>query len=274
MDSTCVNASDELCSSVLQFVMNTHQPPDLFTWCVTITASCTVGLTSLSPLILLRFAKDEKLFEKNSRILKYLLSFAVGSLLGDVFLHILPEAWRSVNYHRELTNIQLYKTTDMKAIPVNQQAYFSLGLLVLLGLVTFHIIEIIFAITADDKRRDELDRTDAKLRCRKSCDNQSVIVKNQLINDDNSLSLSARHPSLSKQTMLLNNNIKKPSKISAYLNLFANAIDNFSHGLAVGASFSAGIKIGLLTTFAIIIHEIPHEIGDFAILIRNGFEKW
>ncbi|CAG2105697.1 unnamed protein product, partial [Medioppia subpectinata] len=52
-----------------------------------------------------------------------------------------------------------------------------------------------------------------------------------------------------------------------YLNLLANALDNFSHGLAISTSFMASIKMGLLTTFTIIMHEIPHEFGDFAILL-------
>lgn len=63
-------------------------------------------------------------------------------------------------------------------------------------------------------------------------------------------------------------------EIAGYLNLLANGIDNFTHGLAVAASFLVGTKVGLLTTAAIIIHEIPHEIGDFAILIKSGFSKW
>jgi zinc transporter 13 len=54
----------------------------------------------------------------------------------------------------------------------------------------------------------------------------------------------------------------------------ANMIDNFTHGLAVAGSFSVGIKTGLVTTFAILLHEIPHEIGDFAILLRAGFDRW
>ncbi|KAF0290552.1 Zinc transporter ZIP13 [Amphibalanus amphitrite] len=61
---------------------------------------------------------------------------------------------------------------------------------------------------------------------------------------------------------------------AGYLNLLANSVDNFTHGLAIGGSFLASTRIGLLTTFAILIHEIPHEVGDFAILLKSGFSRW
>ena len=61
--------------------------------------------------------------------------------------------------------------------------------------------------------------------------------------------------------------------MSAYLNLAADFAHNFTDGLAIGASYLAGRDIGLVTTFTILLHEVPHEIGDFAILIQSGYRK-
>jgi zinc transporter 7 len=55
--------------------------------------------------------------------------------------------------------------------------------------------------------------------------------------------------------------------------LIADFLHNFTDGLAIGASFLSGTKLGLSTTFAIFLHEIPHEIGDYAILRQSGFSK-
>lgn len=70
------------------------------------------------------------------------------------------------------------------------------------------------------------------------------------------------------------NDKPKGKHITGYLNLMANCIDNFTHGLAVGGSFLVSFRLGALTTFAILIHEIPHEVGDFAILLKSGFSRW
>uniref|UniRef100_A0A8C9PJ57 Zinc transporter ZIP13 n=1 Tax=Spermophilus dauricus TaxID=99837 RepID=A0A8C9PJ57_SPEDA len=74
--------------------------------------------------------------------------------------------------------------------------------------------------------------------------------------------------------MFLDSKKEGANQVSGYLNLLANTIDNFTHGLAVAASFLVSKKIGLLTTMAILLHEIPHEVGDFAILLRAGFDRW
>lgn len=61
--------------------------------------------------------------------------------------------------------------------------------------------------------------------------------------------------------------------MAGYLNLVADFSHNFTDGLAIGASYLAGHNIGLMTTVAILFHEVPHEIGDFAVLIQSGCSK-
>uniref|UniRef100_A0A183AP87 Peptidase_M50 domain-containing protein n=1 Tax=Echinostoma caproni TaxID=27848 RepID=A0A183AP87_9TREM len=62
--------------------------------------------------------------------------------------------------------------------------------------------------------------------------------------------------------------------IEGYLNLFANVVDNFTHGVAIGGSYLVSLRLGILTTICILVHEVPHEMGDFVILLRNGFTRW
>ena len=58
-----------------------------------------------------------------------------------------------------------------------------------------------------------------------------------------------------------------------YLNLAGDALHNFIDGMVIAASFCSSVKLGLVTTLAIILHEIPQELGDFGVLIYGGFTK-
>ena len=62
-------------------------------------------------------------------------------------------------------------------------------------------------------------------------------------------------------------------KVSGYLNLAADFTHNFTDGLAIGASYLVSRNVGLVTTLTILLHEVPHEIGDFAILVQSGCSK-
>lgn len=52
--------------------------------------------------------------------------------------------------------------------------------------------------------------------------------------------------------------------------LLGDALHNLTDGLAIGAAFSDGFSSGLSTTVAVFCHELPHELGDFAMLLRAG----
>nr|XP_006821024.1 PREDICTED: zinc transporter ZIP13-like [Saccoglossus kowalevskii] len=108
--------------------MNTSSNSRLEVWIYSIVGTIFVGLSGIFPLLIIPFRDDTAKNLSNTPGLGLLLSFAVGGLLGDVFLHLLPEAWShnddSINdltYHRYI------------------------GFWVLSGIITFLILEQTFS---------------------------------------------------------------------------------------------------------------------------------
>ncbi|KAM8934176.1 zinc transporter ZIP10 [Pelodytes ibericus] len=56
----------------------------------------------------------------------------------------------------------------------------------------------------------------------------------------------------------------------AWMVIMGDGMHNFSDGLAIGAAFSAGLPGGISTSVAVFCHELPHELGDFAVLLKAG----
>ncbi len=59
----------------------------------------------------------------------------------------------------------------------------------------------------------------------------------------------------------------------AYTNMIGDTFHNFIDGLVIGASYIVSIPLGIATTVAVILHEIPQEIGDFGVMIHGGFSR-
>jgi zinc and cadmium transporter len=62
-------------------------------------------------------------------------------------------------------------------------------------------------------------------------------------------------------------------KLIGSLIIASDSIHNLIDGMIIGASYLISIEIGIATTVAIILHEIPQEISDFALLIHAGYSK-
>uniref|UniRef100_UPI00398E391E zinc transporter ZIP13 n=1 Tax=Pristiophorus japonicus TaxID=55135 RepID=UPI00398E391E len=206
-----------------------------------------------------------------SRRLKQLLSFAIGGLLGDVFLHLLPEAWAYTCNRNPDGGHSL-----------EQQR--KLGLWVIVGLLAFFVLEKVFP----DKDEDDTEyhkapsQTQKALQNRRSCgdkeikrlQNGKLIPSASTLRNGSCVQLTNGHCCGSTLQLKASAKPVQAIKISGYLNLIANGIDNFTHGLAVAGSFLVSRKVGLTTTLAILLHEVPHEVGDFTILLRAGFDRW
>lgn len=188
-------------------------------------ALVSTGFISLAPnLILFAFpgvAKEGAI--RGSLVLAMGQALAAGGLLGDVFLHTMPEA--------------------------NEQAA---GLWVLAGFSLFLIMDMLIRSLEGD------------------VDHHHSHTNTKTDNDDK--------PATTRSA------ISMMFSSSILLNLTADALHNFTDGLAIGASFATAggnhstwqamlASRGGTATLSILLHEIPHELGDYCILLKNGFTK-
>lgn len=121
------------------------------------------------------------------------ISLAVGALLGDAFIHLIPEA---------LENSA------------------GAGVLIIVGILIFFILEKFLHWHHHGEDRD----------------NAEIHPVGQLI-------------------------------------LFSDGVHNFVDGIIIGVSFVVSVPVGIATVVAVILHEIPQEIGDFAVLLHSGYAK-
>ncbi|XP_033633570.1 zinc transporter ZIP13-like [Asterias rubens] len=269
-------------------------------WVFALLATTLVGMTGIFPLLLPIDVGPATTNKEGAAKFKCLLSFAVGGLLGDVFFHLLPEAWSHVS-------------------PDDHAGQVSIGLWVIFGVFAFLVLEMMFGDNEAEKQNTEnanpqgekpkthdpetyplpnksastsapalgnghiMPKNNSKSRKRrKTQENGDVRSKES---ESNGWNASNRH-ALKHDNNNHNGYMQSVEdhqkveckeskvKVTGYLNLLANFIDNFTHGLAIAGSFLISKKCGILTTAAILLHEVPHEIGDFAILLRSGFDRW
>ncbi|CAD5230829.1 unnamed protein product [Bursaphelenchus okinawaensis] len=175
--------------------------------------------------------------ENSSKKLKVLLALGAGGLLGDAFLHLIPHA---------------------------QMAH---GGWVLGGFFSFFVVEKFVRIVRGEgghghshgPRKDSGEK-------KAQHDKESVSKKDKNSDTEHSEEDEKKHHEQHRAAVEA-----ARLQIAAYLNLTADFMHNFTDSLAIGASFVAGEKV--VTMITVLIHEIPHEIGDFAILVQSGYSK-
>ncbi len=159
-------------------------------WLYTLISVFIVSAISLVGIVIVIVSQK---YLKN--FLLFMISFAAGALLGDVFLHLLPELVAEGHF------------TAMSSIYI------------LFGILFFFILEKI---------------------------------------------LHWRHCHLSAT--------KSHTHPLAFMNLVGDTVHNFIDGILIAASYMLSIPVGIATTIAVIMHEIPQEMGDFGVLLHSGMK--
>ncbi|XP_049607373.1 zinc transporter Slc39a7 [Syngnathus scovelli] len=200
-------------------------------------------LISAAPYLILFLIPVQSNSDQHQNLLKVLLSFASGGLLGDAFLHLIPHALTPHSHHGANTQTAEKSHGHGHSHGVAHDNVMSVGLWVLGGIVAFLIVEKFVRFMKGGHSHGHSHGVKEK-----DSDGEEKAPKKKV---EESADI----------------------KVSGYLNLAADFTHNFTDGLAIGASFLVNPAVGAITTVTILLHEVPHEIGDFAILVQSGCTK-
>lgn len=186
-----------------------------------------------------------------------MVAFAVGGLLGDTLFHLLPEIFLGEDSPDHVSFVMVEPNKNL-----------LLGLGIMVGFFTFVAMDKALRIATGGGGGH--DHSHGHAHTDSSATTSSSDARSRSSEDlkkRKSSSKSDSSPSVPEKE------INPSVKLGGYLNLIADFTHNITDGLALSSSFYASPTLGATTTVAVFFHEIPHEVGDFALLVQSGFSK-
>uniref|UniRef100_UPI003AAA8666 zinc transporter Slc39a7 n=1 Tax=Centroberyx gerrardi TaxID=166262 RepID=UPI003AAA8666 len=224
-------------------------------------------LISAAPFLILFLIPVQSNTDQHQNLLKVLLSFASGGLLGDAFLHLIPHALEPHSHHGDEDHSHSHASEESHDHGHSHGAahghMMSVGLWVLGGIVAFLVVEKFVRLLKGGHGHGHSHAHSHAAPKEKESDGEEE--KEEETKKGEKESKDEKLPKKEEKSTDI--------KVSGYLNLAADFTHNFTDGLAIGASFLVSPAVGAVTTVTILLHEVPHEIGDFAILVQSGCTK-
>lgn len=215
------------------------------------------------------------------------LSFAAGGLLGDVFLHIIPDLFlKDAGHHHdhahehEHDHSHEHKSfTNLLQSFLEEHHSLYIGLLILAGFLVFIFIEKFVALYSSHDHSEDHAVVKSKDTPVIAVDEKvKATPRKTTVRRRSKMSETPSTPAPSAVTALaMAPKTALPSMFSSsvLINLLADSMHNLTDGLALGASYARGQHgLALATLLSVLFHEIPHEVGDMAVLMKNGYTKW
>ncbi|KAM9839256.1 zinc transporter ZIP12-like [Aulostomus maculatus] len=190
-------------------------------------------------------------------ILQLFVGLAVGTLSGDALLHLIPQV---LGLHGSTHSADDEHYTEGKD-------YLWRVLGTIAGIYGFFLIERIFSFLVPSHVHGHSGDLPSELNCNGQSQRGKSISTIQLgpVEDLECLETSPEHTDTRGPLQK-----RQGVPLLAVMVIVGDSLHNFADGLVVGAAFSSSAETGMATTVAILCHEIPHEMGDFAVLLSSG----
>lgn len=229
-------------------------------------------LISAAPFFVLFLIPVESNSPRHRSLLQILLSFASGGLLGDAFLHLIPHALEPHSHHPPK------QPGGHGHSHSGQGPILSVGLWVLGGIVAFLVVEkfVRHVKGGHGHSHGHSHGSNGHGRHEHPSKEKQSSEEEEREGGGSRKRKGGRTAPKDGSVKAQNSEEEKGGsdlRVSGYLNLAADLAHNFTDGLAIGASFRGGRGLGILTTMTVLLHEVPHEVGDFAILVQSGCSK-
>ena len=170
-----------------------------------------------------------------------LVSYAIGAMLGAVFLEILPHAFK------EASSVE------------------SISATLLLGLLLFFVLEKLVIWRHCHGNHCEVHAIHTEADC------PDVSHGSAKEGGARFRPVTSHAPSIVQSHAHVHSH--HDSGRSGMMIMIGDTFHNFVDGVLIAAAFLVDVKLGVVTALAIISHEIPQEVGDFLILLHSGYSK-
>lgn len=173
-----------------------------------------------------------------SHVIHFLVAVAVGTLCGDALLHLLPHALKSNGFPNE---------------PQEETEVVLKCSVTFLTILIFYSVEAIMQTIngGHSHSHDVPNKTVEELKVESTKQIEPI-------------ELGAMMPGSPPPP------VERPMTSTALMVIVGDGLHNLTDGLAIGAAFSGDPVTGFATALAVFCHELPHELGDFAVLLRSG----